>query len=87
MVKSRLDPVLFQTRYAVSPTNTVVEQVPVPFAVLTVRPNVDLEESAAVPHEPPVEFVKVVHVPLEGEKTPLAGPFVILQLSVLVCPD
>jgi hypothetical protein len=45
----------------------VVEQVLVPPLVLTVRPNVVLEERAAVPHEPPVEFAKLVHVPLAGE--------------------
>jgi hypothetical protein len=52
-----------------------------------VRPNVVLEERAAVPHVPPVEFAKLVHVPLAGEYAPLAGPFEILQPSVLVCPD
>jgi hypothetical protein len=60
---------------------------PVPPAVLTVSPKVVLEERAAVPHAPPVEFTKLVHVPLAGEQTPLAGPFEMLQLSVLVCPD
>ncbi len=45
----------------------VVEQVPVPPAVLTVSPKAVLDESAAVAHEPPVEFAKLEHVPLEGE--------------------
>lgn len=60
---------------------------PAPPAVLTVRPKVVREERVAVPHEPPVEFEKFVHVPLIIEKIPLAGPLPTLQLSVLVCPD
>ena len=44
-----------------------MEQTPVPPAVLTVRPNDVLEEIAAVTHDPPVEFAKLVHVPLAGE--------------------
>jgi hypothetical protein len=48
-----------------------------------VRPNVVLEARAPVTPEPPVEFEKVVKVPLVGENAPFAGPFVILQLSVL----
>jgi len=67
MLKSRLDPTLFQTRYSVRPTYTVVEHEPVPPAVLTVSPKAVREESVAVLHEPPIEFAKVVHVPLEGE--------------------
>jgi len=38
----------------------------------------------AVVHEPPVEPEKLVHVPLDGENVPLAGPFVIDQLRVVV---
>lgn len=86
-VKSRLLPVLFHTRYAARPTKTVVEQAPVPPPVFTVRPKVVLEERAEVMPEPPVELEKFVRVPLMGEKAPFAGPFVMLQLSVLVCPD
>jgi hypothetical protein len=55
--------------------------------VFTVRPKVVLEERAAVMPEPPVELEKFVRDPLMGENAPFAGPFVMLQLSVVVCPD
>lgn len=42
--------------------------------------------SAPVVHEPPVEFVNDVHVPLWGENVPLAGPFWIDHVSVVVSP-
>ncbi|GAB4417830.1 MAG: hypothetical protein OHK0032_13870 [Thermodesulfovibrionales bacterium] len=40
--------------------------------------------SPAVTHDPPFEFEKLVQVPLAGENVPLAGPFVIDQLRVVV---
>lgn len=41
---------------------------------------------APVVHDPPVEPEKLVHVPLVGEKVPLAGPFVIVQVNCVVSP-
>lgn len=41
---------------------------------------------APVVHDPPVEPEKLVHVPLAGEKVPLAGPLVILQVNFVVLP-
>ena len=54
--------------------------------MLTVSVNVCLQGGAerfAVVHEPPVEFGKLVHVPLCGENVASAGPFDIVQLSVV----
>jgi hypothetical protein len=84
-MKSRLDPVLFQTRY---PVFTVVEQVLVPFGLVTVKSKavLMLAVNAAVVHEPPPLPRKVVHVPLVGENVPFAGPSAILQVSVEVEP-
>jgi hypothetical protein len=42
--------------------------------------------SVLVVHDPPPVPRKVVHVPSDGENTPLAGPFPTLQVSVDVCP-
>lgn len=76
---------LFQTRYAVF---TDAEQVLLPLALLTVSIKfvLVLAVRAAVVHEPPDEPEKVVQVPLAGEKEPFAGPLVMLQVSVEVCP-
>lgn len=69
------------------PTYRVVEQELLPKALLTVRVKVWLQGGAvrpAVVHDPPLEFEKLVQVPLCGENVPFAGPFVIDQLRFVV---
>lgn len=68
-------------------TVTVAAQMDVPWAFVTGRLKVVLAARAAVVQLPPEELVKVVHVPLEGLKVKSAGPLVIAQYSVDVCPD
>jgi hypothetical protein len=65
-------------------TVTVTWQVFPPGERVSVK--VVVEKSRPVRHDPPVEFEKLLHVPLLGENLPLAGPFAILQISVALPP-
>ena len=87
IMKSRLEPVLFQTLYSFLPTYSVVEQESLPPALLTERTRVVLDESAPDVQESPFVIANVVHVPPCGEKLAKAGPFVTLKVRSAVSPD